>query len=469
MSAETRKSHPAVTQPYRASDLSVTAPRRPRSWVPSMYLAMGIPFAMVNWVAGTMFKDLGYSDTKITAATGSIVVVWSLKPFWAEFLDMSSTKRRWVLAMEFFLCAILAVMSIALHLPNYFVLVIASLWVLAFASATQDICADGLYITALDKKQQAEWIGPQGVFWTVGRIFGTAVVVGLAGVLSDPTGSWRFDAKTAWTYALGTSAAVMGLLGVYHYFNLPVGSLARRPKDAKEVVGKFVDSVKAFLQKKSLWGMLIFVGLYRTGEGFLLIEAPLFVQASVADGGLGLTLKEKALIDGTISTTVSLLAGILGGRFVAKYGLRRTLLFLAICLNVPHLCYVFLSQVAAPGTHLSIYLILTLVCIEKFGYSFGFVGNMLYMMQQIAPGKYKMVHYAFATAWMNLVLWPTQTFSGKLADWLGYRHFFIFVLVASLPSLVAAWKAPFPDPPDVDDDETGGSEGMPEGAAAAAS
>jgi PAT family beta-lactamase induction signal transducer AmpG len=200
--------------------------------------------------------------------------------------------------------------------------------------------------------------------------------------------------------------------------------------------------------------MLLFVGLYRTGEGFLLIEAPLFVQASVNDGGLGLTLSQKALIDGTLSTGVSLLGGILGGRFVAKYGLRKSLLFLAVCLNVPHLCYVVLSQVASPN--LSIYVVLTLVCIEKFGYSFGFVGNMLYMMQQIAPGKYKMVHYAFATAWMNLVLWPTQTFSGKLADYLGYRHFFIFVLVASVPSLFAAWKAPFPNPPDVDDDDKGG-------------
>lgn len=442
-----------------------TRVRSPGFWVPSMYLAMGIPFAMVNWAAGTMFKDLGYSDTAITAATGSIVVVWSLKPFWAEFLDMSWTKRRWVLAMEGLLCAILAFTAIALQLPNYFAVVIGALWVLAFASATQDICADGLYITALDKQGQAAWIGWQGVFWNVGRIFGAAVVVEVAGVLETTGGC---DRKTAWMYALGLSAAAMGLLGVYHSFVLPTGSLAHRPKDAKEVVTKFLDSVKAFLKKKSLWGMLLFVGLYRTGEGFLLIEAPLFVQASVNDGGLGLTLSQKALIDGTISTGVSLLGGILGGRFVAKHGLRRSLLFLALCLNVPHLCYVFLSQVATPGTHLSIYLILTLVCIEKFGYSFGFVGNMLYMMQQIAPGKYKMVHYAFATAWMNLVLWPTQTFSGKLADYFGYRHFFIFVLLASIPSLLAAWKAPFPNPPDLDDeDKGGGGDATAEGGVAA--
>jgi PAT family beta-lactamase induction signal transducer AmpG len=433
----------------------------PATWVPSLYFAMGMPFALANWVVATMFKNLGYSDTQIMASTGSIVIVWSLKPFWAEFLDMSWTKKIWVLGMEFFLCAMIAIVGLALRLPNYFAVITALLWLIAIASSTQDICADGIYITALDKQQQAEWIGLQGVFWNGARVFATAAVVWFAGMLE----SRGLDGRTAWTYALGTSSVMMGLLGVYHYFRLPTGAISHRPKDAKEVVSKFTDSVAAFFKKKSLWGMLLFVGLYRTGEGFLLGEGPLFIQAPLSAGGLGLTLEQKALVDGTVSTAFILFAGWLGGRFVAKYGLRRTLLFLAICLNVPHLCYVFLSQIASPDKQLSIYVIMVLVSIEKFGYSFGFVGNMLYMMQQIAPGKYKMVHYAFATAWMNIVLWPTQMISGKLADWLGYKNFFIFVLVASLPSLFAAWKAPFPNPSDADDDDPGGDEGKAEAAA----
>jgi len=419
----------------------------PAAWVPTLYLAMGIPFAMVNWVVASMFKNMGYSDTAIMAATGGIVVVWSLKPLWAEFLDMSATKRTWVLSMEFLLCALLAVVATATRLPTYFSTITMLLWAIAFASATQDICADGVYITTLDKKKQAEWVGLQGVFWNVGRLFAISGTLWLAGWLQDA----GIDRKTAWTYALGSSAATMGLLGVYHCFKLPAAPISPRPHHAREMANKFIDSVKAFFQKKSLLGMLIFVGLYRTGEGFLLGEGPLFIQAPIKEGGLGLTLQQKGLVDGTVSTSFILLAGWLGGLFVSKYGLRRTLLFLAMCLNVTHICYVLLSQMASPERKVSLSLILLLVSIEKFGYSFGFVGNMLYMMQQIAPGKYKMTHYAFATAWMNLVLWPTQKYSGKLADWLGYRHFFIFVLVASIPSLIAAWKAPFPDPPDVED------------------
>jgi PAT family beta-lactamase induction signal transducer AmpG len=201
--------------------------------------------------------------------------------------------------------------------------------------------------------------------------------------------------------------------------------------------------------------MLLFIFLYRTGEGFLLIEAPLFMQAPIEKGGLGLTLAQKALIDGTISTSVSLVAGLLGGAFASRYGLRRALLPLAIFMNVPHVCYVYLSHAAA--THpLDLTTIQVLVSIEKFGYSFGFVGNMLYMMQQIAPGKYKMTHYAYATALMNLVLIPTQAASGPLADWMGYRAFFIFVLVASIPSILAAWRAPFPVESEGEEEAAGG-------------
>jgi len=190
--------------------------------------------------------------------------------------------------------------------------------------------------------------------------------------------------------------------------------------------------------------MLTFVFLFRSGEGLLLIEAPLFMQADLAEGGLGLTLKEKGFIDGTVSISVSLVAGLLGGLFISKFGLKKSLLFMAFCVNVPNLSFVYLSQVVFPAAPVSMSTIAWLVTIEKAGYSFGFVANMLYMMQQMSPGKYHMTHYAFCTALMNLVLVPTQMISGPLADHLGYKTYFIVVCFASIPSLIAAYFAPFP-------------------------
>jgi MFS transporter, PAT family, beta-lactamase induction signal transducer AmpG len=414
--------------------------RHPIAWVPTSYLAEGIPFAMVIWVAGTMFKDLGHTDGEITVGTASIGIMWSLKPFWAPFLDTHRTKRFWVLTAELAIAGLLLSAALALHLRSYFAVILAIFWVLAFASASQDVCLDGVYITSLDERGQAAWIGVQGMCWNVGRIFATALIVWLAGTLKAS----GFDAKSAWAIGLEVGAATMLLLAAYHAFVLPPGATPRVERPAA-VLETFGESVRAFFRKKAIWGMLIFVFLYRTGEGFLLVEAPLFMQAPLHAGGLGLTLSQKAFVDGTVSTSVSIGAGLLGGAFVSRFGLKRTLVVLAICLNVPHLCYVFLSQAVSPAAPLSMRTIQLLVGIEKFGYSFGFVGNMLYMMQQIAPGKFKMTHYAFATALMNLVLVPTQMVSGPLADMLGYKKFFLFVVAVSIPSIVAAWLAPFPN------------------------
>ena len=423
-----------------------TRVRHPLAWVPSSYFAEGIPFALVIWVAGTMFKDLGHSDGEITLATASIGIAWSLKPFWAAFLDMYRTKKFFVLAMEFLMSALLIGVALALPLPNYFQIVIAMLWVLAFASATQDICVDGVYITSLDAKRQAAFIGVQGVFWNVGRLFATAAIVWVAGTLKEDHG---YSTTSAWGWALGLSAATLTALGIYHTFMLPTGSVSERPKGFGEISRTFLDTWIDFFRKEKIWGMLMFVFLYRSSEGLLLIEGPLFIQAPLEEGGLGLSLKEKGLIDGTISTGVSLAGGLAGGAFLARYGLRRsTLVFMALCLNVPHLTYVYLSQVVTPETPLSLWTIGFMVTIEKFGYSFGFVANMLYMMQQISPGKYHMTHYAYCTALMNLVLVPTQMISGPLADHLGYRVFFIVVMFAAIPSILAAWLAPFRTTPE---------------------
>jgi len=416
--------------------------RNPWAWVPTSYLSEGIPFAMVIWVAGTMFKDLGHTDGQITLATASIGIAWSLKPLWAAFLDMYKTKKFFVLLMEILMALLLCGIAVALPLPNYFQITIALLWVLAFASATQDICVDGIYITSLDAKKQASFIGVQGVFWNVGRLFGTAAVVWVAGSLKEDHG---MSATAAWGWALGLSAATLAGLAAYHWFILPAGSITERPKSVSEIATTFGDTFVDFFKKKSIWGMLLFVFFYRSSEGLLLIEGPLFLQAHPDLGGIGLSLKEKGIIDGTISTFVSLGAGLLGGAFMSKYGLKRnTLFFMALCLNLPHITFVIMSQLAGPGHTLSLWTIGSLVTIEKFGYSFGFVANMLYMMQQISPGKYQMTHYAFANSLMNLMLVPTQMISGPLADHFGYKTYFIIVMFAAIPSILAAWFAPFP-------------------------
>ncbi len=410
-------------------------------WVPSLFLAMGIPFNVINGTAATMFKSLGVSDSEITVMLGNVVLAWSLKPLWAAFLDMYRTKRFFVLSMEVILAALFVGVAMALPGSGFFKVTIALLWVAAFASSTQDICGDGIYLTALNRKQQGFYAGIQSMAWNLGKVLSTGLLIWGMEKFAEQN-AW--STQKMWMAVWITAATAMGGLAVLHFFLLPTGSIAHRPKNAKEVFGDFVGSAATIFHKRSFWGMIAFVFLYRSGEGLILMEGRLFLQSSTESGGLGLTAGQAAQIDGTWGTIAMIAGGILGGMFLGKMGLRKALPILALCLNVPHFTFVYLSHYGAAHHGLDYATIATLVSIEKFGYGFGFIGNMVYMMQQFAPGRTTMTHYAFATALMNFVLVPTTMISGPLAEWLGFSTFFIVVMFASVPSVIAAWKAPFP-------------------------
>ena len=165
------------------------------------------------------------------------------------------------------------------------------LWVLAFASATQDICVDGIYITSLDAKRQAAWIGVQGMSGTsAGSSRPPLVVVRRRDAQGQAAPSRRgVDAGRS-----RSARATMAALALYHWLVLPTGSIDRRPKDAARWSTTFVDSVRAFFRKKSIWGMLRSCSCTAAGEGFLLVEAPLFLQAPLGRWGVGLSLEQKA-------------------------------------------------------------------------------------------------------------------------------------------------------------------------------
>jgi PAT family beta-lactamase induction signal transducer AmpG len=410
-------------------------------WVPTLYLAMGIPYNVINGTALRMYKSLGYSDGQITVALGSIGVAWSLKPFWAAFLDMYRTKKFFVLTCEALIGVLFIGVAMSLPLPAFFQISIALLWVAAFASSTQDICADGIYLTSLDAPTQARLAGVQGMFWVGGKMLATGALISVLDKVRIANG-WS-DGQM-WTTVMLVSGGAMFALFAYHFAVLPTGSIANRPESAAQVWKDFIGTATTFFHKRMFWGMLAFVFLYRLGEGLILMEGQLFLQSATDKGGLGLTAGQVSDIDSLYGTAASIVGGLLGGIFLAKMTLPKALGVLGLCLNVPHFTFVILSQMGAAGHGVDYTTVVTLVSIEKFGYGFGFVGNMVYMMQQLAPGRSTMTHYAFATSLMNLMLVPTGMISGPLAEAVGFSTFFFIVMFASIPSAWAAFKAPFP-------------------------
>jgi PAT family beta-lactamase induction signal transducer AmpG len=343
--------------------------------------------------------------------------------------------------MEVLLAVLFTGVAMSLPVPGFFQISIAVFWIAAFSSSTQDICADGVYLTSLDRPAQASLAGVQGMFWVGGKLLATGVLISVLDKVRVADG---WSQTRMWSTVMLACAGAMLVLAAYHFFFLPTGSIAERPHNAKQVVADFWRTVVTFCDKRAFWGMIAFVFLYRIGEGLLLVEGSLFLQSDVSKGGLGLSAGDVSSIDAVYGTFASIAAGLLGGLFASWMTLPRALGILGLCLNVPHLTYIFLSHMAVSHHGVDYATVVTAVSIEKFGYSFGFVGNMVYMMQQLAPGRSTMTHYAIATSLMNLMLVPTNMISGPLAEWLGFSTFFVVVAFASIPSAWAAFKAPFP-------------------------
>ena len=416
--------------------------KSPLKWVPSAYFAMGLPFVILNMVCVLMFKGLGIADSQIALWTSIIMFPWTLKFLWSPLLELLPSKRMIVVATQIISGAGFACVALALHLPSFFAVCIGLLAMVAFSGATHDIALDGLYMAELSEQDQAKYIGWQGAFYNIAKLVATGLLVYLAGVLIDAreaAGATAGEAALhAWTIIMGAAAVLLVILGLYHRFSLPAGLKAEGAE--KKSAGEELKAVIGdFFTKKHIWLYIAFIILYRLGEGFVMKIVPLFLKADTAAGGLGLSEQQIGLYYGTFGAAAFVLGSLLAGYYISHRGLKKALFSLVCIFNLPFLVYAWFAW-AQPSSAL---LIGSGIVLEYFGYGFGFVGLTLFMMQQVAPGKHQMAHYAFASAIMNLSVMVTGAVSGFLSDALGYKMFFIVVMFATIPIFILSRVIPF--------------------------
>ncbi|HEX9007559.1 MAG TPA: MFS transporter, partial [Bacteroidota bacterium] len=374
------------------------------------------------------------SDAQIAFWTSLVMLPWTLKPVWGPLLEMFKTKKTFVVATEFIGGAGFGLLAFALPLPDFFRYTLALFALIAFNGATHDIAADGVYINVLSDKLQAQFVGWQGASYNIAKIFTQGALVYLAGQLESSIGVLH-----AWMIVMGAYGAILVAISLYHVKVLPTGGAAGQVHSAREAFLTFGEVVRTFFRKQYVvWG-IVFIILYRFAEGQAIKIVPLFFKAARDQGGLGLTTSEIGIVYGTFGAAAFVLGSILAGYFTAGRGLRKSLLVLCAFFNIPFAVYAFLA-VTQPT---SLTVIGTAVVFEYFGYGFGFVGLTLFMMQQIAPGRFKMAHYAFATGIMSLGMLIPSMVSGVVSDWLGYKNFFLWVMVATIPSFLVTWLVPF--------------------------
>lgn len=429
-----------------------TRKKSPISWVPTAYFAMGLPFVVLNMVTVLMFKGLEVDDKLITFWTSLILLPWTLKPLWSPFLELFRTKKFFVIVTQLVTGVTFGLVALSLNLSHFFSVSIALLAVIAFSGATHDIACDGVYMSELSNEDQAKFIGWQGAFYNIAKVIATGGLVYLAGYLIEANaaaGSLEAS-KKAWMIILLILSVTMILLGIYHLFALPSTQVVKVKKEErgnKEVMKELGQVLMDFFRKTHIIYYICFIILYRFAEGFVMKIVPLFLKANREMGGLGLSEKEIGLYYGIYGAAAFVLGSLLAGYYIARRGLKKTLFTLCCIFNFPFIVYALFAYLQPESG----WVICAGIVFEYFGYGFGFVGLTLFMMQQIAPGKHQMAHYAFASGIMNFGVMIPGMLSGwvceNLGNWFdkpgGYEPFFIFVLIATIPAFLITYFIPF--------------------------
>ena len=418
------------------------------AWIPSLYYASGLPYVVVMSVSVILYKRLGISNTDIALYTSWLYLPWVIKPFWSPLVDILKTKRSWILAMQLLIGAGLGGVALTLPTDDFLRWSLVFLWLLAFSSATHDIAADGFYMLGLSKHDQTWFVGVRSTFYRLAMISAQGLLIMLAGFLETAfessngalgTASEYAGIKMAWAFTFYVMAGMFVLFFAWHKFVLPrpASDVPKLHQTYGDVLRDFVDTFADFFRKPKIALILAFLLLFRFSEAQLVKLSAPFLLDQPDVGGLALTTAEVGFAYGTIGVIMLTLGGLLGGFLAARNGLKYWLLWMVLAINVPNAVYLFLSM-AMPDNLL---LINIAIGVEQFGYGFGFAAYMLYMLY-ISQGTHQTAHYAICTGFMALGMMIPGMFSGWLQEMIGYQNFFIWILVATIPSFLVAALIP---------------------------
>ncbi len=416
----------------------------PWRWIPTLYIAEGLPYFAVNTLTVLMYTNMGVGLKEMAFFTGWLYLPWVIKPFWSPFVDLIKTKRYWTLAMQIVMAVTMALVGLFLPTSGFFAATLVCFWVMAFCSATHDIAADGYYMLELEEHEQAAYVGVRSTFYRIASVIGQGGLVILAGALEERCST----IAAAWSYTFYLLSIFFVCIYLYHLFwgmPRPKRDEQREVVTARAIIRDFALTFVTFFRKPHIWSAMAFMLLYRLPEAMCVKLLQPFLKASIAEGGLGLSTAEIGVVNGTVGVIALLAGGIVGGIVISRGGLKRWLMPMALSLALPCGVYCWLAMSQTDN----FMLICSAIAIEQFGYGFGFSAFMLYLIY-FSRGESQTSHYAFCTAFMALGMMLPGMAAGWIHEQLsainlfggagpqGYINFFWWVMVCCVATIVVS-------------------------------
>jgi len=396
---------------------------RPVLWVPTLYLAEGIPYTAVIVISVIFLKIKGLSVADTALYTSWLYLPWLIKPLWSPIVELLRRQRFLISVCQLLMGGAFASIALTIHTDAWLTYCMAALWLAAFMSATHDIAADGYYIDALSSTQQSAWVGLRSTFYKIAMLLCQGALVILAGYLEKEHGI-----NIAWASTFGILAAMLAVLGIYHLVVLP--KTEKENSSALRENTSIWQQLRSYFSKDNIGLILAFLLLFRLGESQLGKISALFMLDTQANGGLELDTEVIGLINGTFGLIAMSAGGIIGGLLIARQGLRKWIVPMVLALNVPDVFYLIMSWLDIRN----VAAVSFMVSVEQLGYGFGFAAYSVFMLQ-ISKGEYSTSHYSISTAFMAMGMMLPGMISGMLQETWGYTGFFVWVLACCVPSV----------------------------------
>lgn len=400
-------------------------------WVPTLYIAEGLPYVLLMTVSAVLFKRMGVSNAQLAFYTSLFGLPAMIKPLWSPLVDMFHTRRAWIIVMQVLIALALAAIAFVIPGHVWFKASVASFLVMAFFSATHDIAADGFYMLALPERGQSFFVGIRATVFRLAMLIGQGPLVMFAGFLESSYG----DIPRAWAVVFYILSALMAFIALYHIIILPHPPADRstRISSAAMVWREFADTFVRFFTKPGILVAMLFMLLYKLPEAQLIKLIQPFLLDSREAGGLALSTAQVGFAYGTVGVIGLLSGGIIGGILVSRSGLRRWMMPMAWSMSLSCLAFVWLSS----GTNPSFFMINVCVCVEQFGYGFGTTAYMLYLIN-FSKGQHATANYAICTGVMSLGMMLPGMIAGWLQQTIGYGPFFIWTVACCVVTIVVA-------------------------------
>lgn len=394
-------------------------------WWALLCFARGVVMVVPLAVLVVMFNRMGMSNTKAMLVSSLLLLPLALRPLATTMVRGARSAKWWMMASLLVYALMMFVVSNHLSPALDNLVLWVCLVVMSLAGGTFEGAA-AIYGQHIVRKRNFGMLSTMILALLMAVVIGMGVMMLLAGNMEVVSRK----IEESWSLALKVGAMMMLVI------MLMVWMVARYMPDNDETPQSQAwqtsknEFVSWWTADRRRWVFVMFVVLFPMHEFFLWRGSLLFLIDRGSIGGLMLSPQEMGFAFCTVATALAMAGYDMGKGCIMRFGLNRCWWWMALAFTVPDVLYVYLAYDMPE----ELWRITMVLSVEQWCCGLGMAAYLYYIMY----GKdttYPRAHLDACWTLSMLSVILTGLFTGAIQDYLGYRRFFVMIVLLAIVSL----------------------------------